>query len=44
MTILFMFVTLNAFSLVIKRCSSDSEVAETGHGKLSVDRPVASYV
>ena len=39
-----MSVTLNAFSLIIKPCSSDSEVGEIGHGRVSVDITLASYV
>ena len=42
---MFMFVTLNAFSLIIKPCSSDSEVEEIGQsGRVSVDITLASYV
>lgn len=37
MIILFIFLTRNTFSLVIKPCSSDLEVAKTGNGRLSVD-------
>ena len=34
MVILLIFLTLNAFSLVVGSCSSDSQVAETGNDKL----------
>ena len=33
---LFIFLTSNTFSLVVKSCSSDSEVVETGNGRISV--------
>ena len=33
---LFIFLTSDAFSLVVKSCSSDSEVVETGNGRISV--------
>ena len=36
MSNLFTFLILNVFSLVIKSCSSNSEVAETGNERLSV--------
>ena len=35
--ILFTFLTLNTFSLVIKSCSSDSQVVETGNERLSAE-------
>ena len=37
MIILLMFLTLNPFNLVVKSYSSDSQVAETGNGRLSVE-------
>ena len=37
MIMLFIFLTLNVFSLVVRSCSSDSQVAETGNGRLSFE-------
>ena len=37
MIMLFIFLTLDVFSLVVRSCSSDSQVAETGNGRLSFE-------
>ena len=37
MIILFIFLSVNAFSLVVRSCSSDSQVAKTGNERLSFE-------